>query len=434
MAQRAAAWAPFAAYGVGLGVVMALFAYGDLQESSFVANVMAHGHWDLYRYFQAVPDLRSVPTAMPPLYYASTAVWLWLLHLIHLDPVPTAVSLMYRQVMGRTGGWPVMFGLVLLKLPNAAALALGAWAFARLGPKLGVTPRRARWLWLLCPILLAESFMQGQFDIIPAAATAWALLVYDEERPWRTFLLLGVAAAFKNYALLFIVPTALLVSHQHLRRAVAYAAVGAAPFVVSYLPWAGPAVLHRVFLARDGGTILHTVTLGIVPIHLWLLVYLGICAVAWVQGSRRAAGLKELAVLWMVVTASILMLSWWLPQWIVWMVPMATVFAAVSRPFWWTWVAVNGLVLLNNLIEWPHNLDGHMLSLILGHGVSFTYRALVGGHGLALVFTALIVGFGALVYQAWVSQERPYAGGAVPWWCYPLPLLAYVSAMALQHL
>lgn len=159
------------AYAVGLVAVMALFAYGDLQESSFVANVVAEGHWSVYNYFQAVPALRAVPTAMPPLYYATTALWLWFLHLVHLDPVPSAVALMYRQVFGHTGGWPVLLGLFLLKLPNAAALALGAWGFRRLAAKRDWPRERLVWLWLLCPILLVESFMQGQFDIIPAAIT-----------------------------------------------------------------------------------------------------------------------------------------------------------------------------------------------------------------------------------------------------------------------
>lgn len=167
------AWGRWVAYAGALTAVMALFAYGDLEESSFVANVVAEGHWSLYNYFQSVPALRSVPTAMPPLYYATTAAYLWLLHLLHLDPVPATVALMYRrQVLGHSRGWPVSLGLILLKLPNAAALALGAWGFRRLAAKRDWPRERLMWLWLACPILLVESFMQGQFDIIPPVITA----------------------------------------------------------------------------------------------------------------------------------------------------------------------------------------------------------------------------------------------------------------------
>ncbi len=50
------------------------------------------------------------------------------------------------------------------------------------------------------------------------------------------FLVLGLAAAFKNYALLFVPPTALLLSRQHVGKAFTYMVVGVIPFVVSYLP------------------------------------------------------------------------------------------------------------------------------------------------------------------------------------------------------
>lgn len=80
------------------------------------------------------------------------------------------------------------------------------------------------------------------------------------------------------------------------------------------------------------------------------MVYLGLCAVAWIQGPQRR-GLESVALLWLAIGASILILSWWLPQWIVWLVPMATLFSAQSSRFLAVWATVNGVALVNNLVE-----------------------------------------------------------------------------------
>ena len=429
---RVSAWI---IYGIGLLLLMGTVEYGDLQINSFVANAVALGHWNVYQFFSSTPSLRAIATVMPPGYYVLVGLYLSVLHLMQSDPVPVHASSMFLHIFGAVRGWRVFWGLILLKVPNVIAMGVGAWSLGRIAKRFGLPSYTVKTLWLVSPILLTTSFMQSQMDIMPATLTVLALMLLDAENPTLTFVILGVAASIQVYPLLFAPPMAFLLARGHFSRVIKWGVAATLPFLLALVPFTGKPLIARVFLARDGASLFNSVRLGIVPIHLWFVVYAVICYTAW-RMSPRYASFRGVLWVWLTVSASILVFSYWLPQWVVWMVPMAVLFATMDKRFLWLWIAVNGLFVCNNVFAFPRNLDGQLLSLVSGHSVLWTYPQLTGTHGPVVIYMLLIVGIGALVYRAFLLLEDPTPAPPAPsllglW--YSLPLVLYVLALAAQQ-
>ncbi len=416
---------------------MAVTKYGDLQLNSFVANFVARGHWNVYRYFAKTPSLRPIATVMPPAYYVLTGIYLGLLHLIHLDPVPTRAKFLYAHIFGVTHGWMVFFGLVLLKIPNLIALIVGAWALRKLARKVNGRPELMSGLWLFSPIVIVESFMQAQMDIIPATLTILALLAYKRDQEWKMFAWLGIAAAFQIYPLLFVPPTALFLAKGKFRRIIKWGFIASVPFLLSLSPFLGHELITRVFFAKNGASLFSSVRLGLIPVHLWVMIYAIICYTAWRLGIhyRFQYGTLAVGLIWMTVCSSIFIFSYWLPQWVVWLVPMALLFAERNKRFLLWWTLGNVLFLANNLLAFPRNLDGHLLSALFGHHVLWTYPQIVGPHGPILIYALLIIVFGALVYQSFrITQSTPETlTTETPLTWYTVPFFFYLAALCAQH-
>ncbi len=416
---------------------MAVTKYGDLQLNSFVANFVATGHWNVYHYFAETPPLRPIATVMPPAYYVTTGLYLGLLHLVHLDPVPRHADFLYARIFGVTHGWNMFWGLMLLKIPNLIALVVGAWAMGQLAHKVNGRPEMMSRLWLFSPIVIAESFMQAQMDIIPATLTILALLAYTRDQEWKLFVWLGIAAAFQVYPLLFVPPTALLLARGNFGRVIKWGVVASVPFLLSLSPFLGHALITRVFFAKNGASLFSSVRLGLIPVHLWLMIYAIICYTAWRLGIhyRFQYGTLAVGLIWMTVCSSIFIFSYWLPQWVVWLVPMALLFAERNKRFLLWWTLGNVLFLANNLLAFPRNLDGHLLSALFGHHVLWTYPQIVGPHGPILIYALLIIVFGALVYQSFrITQSTPETlTTETPLTWYTVPFFFYLAALSAQH-
>lgn len=346
---------------VGLAVAfMMFFLEGDILYNSFVANQVARGHLDVYSYFSSRPDLQGIDTVMPPLYYLSAGLYLKILSLVHLDPAAWNPKFLFVNVFHSHMGIVLMLGLLLLKLPNLAAVAAGVWAVSRMARREGLDRRLVMFLWLASPAVIVTAFMQAQNDVLPAVLTIFALLAYQSRRFVWLFLLLGLAASFKTYPLILVAPTALLLGNRNLVTAVRYGFISALPPVLVSLPFMGGTYLHRVLGAHDGNTLLGAQYTGRLPVHLWVVGYLVILGIAWLRGKGRIE-LFDVAAIWFLPLSLIFVVNWWVPQWAVWLLPAVVLLAARDRIFAWLWVVANAAVLIDNMLNYPGNMDGGML-------------------------------------------------------------------------
>jgi len=344
---------------------MMLFAQGDVLYNAFVANKVALGHLQVYAYFSSTRILKPIDTVMPPLFYLVTGLYLKILMLAHLDPVTVHPHHLYVSLFGHNGGIYFSLGLLLLKMPNLVAVIVGISLAAKLARDADADSRVATLLWAASPILIVTALMQAQNDAIPAAITIAALVALRSRGVAWTMLLIGLAACFKTYALVLIPVTALLLSNRDFITAVKYCVLGALPPVIVALPFLGHDFLHRIFGAHDGGTLYASSYIGRMPTHLWPIGYLGILVLAWVVGKRRA-DIVDVLSLWFLALGLIFVINWWVPQWIMWLLPAVIIFAARDRIFAWAWVVAIAAVLANNLFNFPANMDGGMLMPIYG--------------------------------------------------------------------
>lgn len=100
--------------------------------------------------------------------------------------------------------------------------------------------------WWLNPIVIFLPYMWGQFDIIPAAISILALW-YLRKNPIFGSLLFGLAAAYKNYPLMFL-PLIILVAAKNWRQAVVMFTAGIAPFILTVLPFVSQSFFRSTVL------------------------------------------------------------------------------------------------------------------------------------------------------------------------------------------
>jgi hypothetical protein len=272
-------------------------------------------------------------------------------------------------------------------------------------------------LWLASPFVVSTVLMQGQNDLYPAVLTLAALLLYRRQSNLWVMALLGVAAGFKSYTLILIPVTALMLSQRSIVSAAKLTIAGLIPVALIFGPFVGHEFIVRVFQAHDSGSLLAGFHILKRQVFFWPVAYVSILALAWVVG-KEAVDTTKLAAMWLVTLLSIFVFSWWLPQWGVWLLPMAVLLAVRDRLFVWLWLAANALVLAANFLILPGNMDGAMLFPLFGehlhpiYGHIYLIRRALGDsaaqHIQDLLYTLCMVAFAALLLRTlqWIFQSR----------------------------
>lgn len=89
-------------------------------------------------------------------------------------------------------------------------------------------------LWLFNPVLIYSTYISGQFEIIPTFFVFLGFFLLKKNVKLG-LLTLGIAAAYKNYAFLFILPTALIYGNNWSER-LKLILIATAPYVLFLLP------------------------------------------------------------------------------------------------------------------------------------------------------------------------------------------------------
>lgn len=108
-----------------------------------------------------------------------------------------------------------------------------------------ILPKSVIPLWLFNPVSIYSTYLMGQFDIIPTFFVLIGFLLM-KRRITIGFLLLGVAAAYKNYALLFIIPSAIIYGNSNKER-IKLMVVSVAPYIISLLPTLAASYREAIF-------------------------------------------------------------------------------------------------------------------------------------------------------------------------------------------
>lgn len=104
------------------------------------------------------------------------------------------------------------------------------WGFV----KKKLFPKSAILLWLFNPVLIYSTYIFGQFEIIPAFFVFLGFCLLNKNLKFG-LLTLGIAAAFKNYAFLFILPTAIIYGNNWSER-LKLIVIATAPYILFLSP------------------------------------------------------------------------------------------------------------------------------------------------------------------------------------------------------
>lgn len=105
-------------------------------------------------------------------------------------------------------------------------------------------------LWLFNPVHLYSTYLMGQFEVIPAFFVLLGLL-FSRKRLFLGFFILGIAAAYKNYAFLFILTTVLIYG-ENWRQRIKLVLISIIPYLIVIMPTllANPAIATYVLIPK----------------------------------------------------------------------------------------------------------------------------------------------------------------------------------------
>lgn len=200
----------------------------------------------------------------------------------------------------------------------------------------------------------------------------------------------------------------------------------------------GHAFLTRAVYVTAGERLLSPLDIGVRAVHLWLSAYLAALVYAWVAGLNRKVGeddaLWGLSYLWLIALTTVYLFATWLPQFALWLMPMAVVLAAKNRSMTGAWLANNALLMITNLVVFAHNLDGSVLAPLFRHAPVISLASLMPGRVIDAVYTATWGSFAVVGVVAWNAIRRQSATVVQDLaWYVPLPLAGYIAIMVLQH-
>lgn len=209
-------------------LLMTSFSFPDLFAMLYVPPLIYKGNiYTIVRNNKAI--CLWLDATWPPLYYLSMGVYINLVksvglireQLFEINPCPVWELILNKSVL--------FWG----KLPFLFLHFFSAYIFQKIFKK-----NNWLWfmLWLINPIVIFVTFIQGQFDIIPTFFLILSYYFTFSKNPYLTFLSLGVGAAYKFYPFL-LVPVFILYFSRDLKKQILYLLLSLAPFILSVIPF-----------------------------------------------------------------------------------------------------------------------------------------------------------------------------------------------------
>ena len=223
-------WVPWLILGIALRfVLIPLSLHIDLR---FIGDLIAMNHTAKLIIFDLTSPFRS-PSLYPPLAYYTLGLF-QILFSPFSTPIPldifstqTAIDWLTNPFVFRQ-----LFFLKIWYLVFDLGAAYLLWRMFRDDQK---KARTILLFWLLNPIIIYNAYLHGQFDVVPIFFVVVALYLAKQERPaWAAFFI-GIAACFKIYPLLFLIPTVLILS-QAWRERLKLLFLGTVPYLIFLLP------------------------------------------------------------------------------------------------------------------------------------------------------------------------------------------------------
>lgn len=365
-------------------VIAPFFFHPDLKIIYSLAAQLFSGVFNIYARYDAYPQLFPLgPFVYLPLAYFVMGGFYLLARLI------AGFGFTEWLTMGNTAvGVVGIYRFILAtKLPLIAVHVLSGWLLTKTVAE--KNKNLVAWLWFFNPISIYVVAMMGQIDGL-AALTIIASLVWAENKPRLAIVSLGLGAAVKAFPLL-LMPLFIVLRAKTWQQRLELVLLGALSYggvIVWYLTT--PGFYHQALASNLSKNAL---TAGI-PIFL-LIIY----GVAFAKHREK---IDKLNRYFLLATLIVLAAIQFHPQWALWALPMAVVYVAETKKWWWGGLFAGGWLL--NVLSIPDRFLTWGLLAPLDSSVYFLPAPItLAGHLAPLIYYAgkimLVICFALLGYE-----------------------------------
>lgn len=388
-------------FGIGIRIFLAAWLYHTDLKNIYIESGFIKAGWKLA--YQAAAAAGR-PIYYPPLVYSI------------IEGHRKIDGFMFSGYFGKwlgdgtaeqTTNHPHLFrDLLVMKLPWMAADIFLAFLLYQLAE--AKDKRKVLWLWIFNPLTLYGVYGIGNFDILPTVLMVLSLY-WAKKNHWNWgYLALGLAGGLKLFGLLLI-PIYFILDKRDFKQKLFGASGGVGIFIAAtFTAWTDKFVFRSIFLSNLSGTLFKTrleLAAGYyVPIFLTL--YLGF--LFWLSKGKRI----RLEDGYLLVIGLLLGLSYFNPQWIVWLAPLLVLTLLERRSgliaylvlVWGYFLSV--IVLNDKFVGWGllKAINNAFDSL---NPLAFTVARLgltetVSGIGRAMFLAAIV----SLIHQAFTEGKR----------------------------
>ena len=205
----------------------------------FPNRIVSHGESNVYSLFETELSHRPGFYYTPPVLYFFSAVQ------FIFSPINPGFSIYMDQAYDLyKNGNPdplrflnshkinYFYSFFLLKVPYIFFDLGLLWLILKMAKRQNA--KKIFYLWIFNPLVLYGTYMYGQFDIIQTFMMVYGIYLVIKNKFLWGFLVLGVAATFKNFSLMTIIPTALIIG-KNAQEKVKFTFIGFLPFILSTL-------------------------------------------------------------------------------------------------------------------------------------------------------------------------------------------------------
>jgi len=192
-------------------------------------------------------------------------------------------------------------------------------------------------LWIFNPATLYATFMIGQIDILPTFFALLSLYLAKKGKKEWAMVSLGVGGSYKMFPLLLIIPAALILDNNFVKR-IKYMIIGFAPFILISLPFlSSVAYRQMVLFSPKSQKMLFMVwnVSGAEGVYPFIFILSIIYFYAYYFGQRIRLGIAFLSILLLIFSV-----THYHPQWFLWVTPFLIWELIQSNFKYWPAVAI----------------------------------------------------------------------------------------------
>lgn len=304
-----------------LGIILRLFtaAYAYHTDTKAIYHETLAANQNLTQAYHSFFDAGS-PMNYPPLVYKTLGTYYKIAKPLFSNYFVTWMSDWSAK---NTLSHPHIFrDLLAMKLPYLIFDLAIAWLLTKI-----VSEKNRNLilgLWILNPMVIWSIYVPGNFDIFPAFLSVLAVLCWQKDKKWITYLLLGLAAGYKLYPLLLLFGI-IFIDDRPVSKRLRDFILGLLVFASTLIPILRDTWILKFILGTNLSTSLFKASVDIglgAQIPIYLSLYFGL--MIWLSFNKNKISPQVLFSVLLIVLLSLVRFH---QQWIIWVLPFISLVA-----------------------------------------------------------------------------------------------------------